>query len=309
MVTKRKVSKAKKSIGTKSATDSQAQASAPVADVRRPSVSGRVVARPAAPRPPKGVSQERAPQGGASPASANPTPANATPRAATTAPRGETTSPSAVSASRAAGVSAGQANAAAQFSEPDVDAATSRTNSERSERPSARKRHRWPLIVVGVFLALVVAVVAIFSWDRWLRYDDVAEVQGEWQVHDATSTVVIDSQTIKLTDDVAYTYALDPFAKTITYTFGDLSGSGRYRFSLDRTQLVIIDGEDYSWFSTMSEDINWLLDQALCAIQGTILALPSGDGVTALDRLSHDTAAAPTSVVGTSDTTSANDAA
>lgn len=273
MVTKRKVSKAKKSIGTKSAADVQAPASAPAVDVRKPSVSGRVAARPEVPRA-AGVSA------GQSNVAARP------------------------EVPRATGVSAGQSNVAAQFGEPDVDGATPRTNAERSERPRPRKRHvRWPWIVVGVLLAIVVAVAAIFSWDRWLRYDDAAEMQGEWQVHDATSTVVIDSQTIKLTDDVAYTYTIDPFAKTITYTFGDLSGSGRYRFSLDRTQLIIMDGTDYSWFSTMSDDIGWMLDQALCAIQGTTPALPSGEGVTALDRLSHETAAAPTSVVGTSGTT------
>lgn len=168
--------------------------------------------------------------------------------------------------------------------------------ADKPERRSVAHKRRWPLIVVLVLLALVVAVVGTFSWDRWLRYDDAAEFSGEWQAHGTTGVVVIDGERIKLTDDVAYVYKLDPTAKTISFTFGNMAGQGRYRFSLDRSQLVITEGEGYSWLSTLLDDIGWMWDQALRAVQGQPQEdVVAGEGVTVLDRLSHDATAAPRS--------------
>ena len=150
---------------------------------------------------------------------------------------------------------------------PATDAAPEKRESRRGAQPTPRKR-RWPLIVVGTLLAIVLLVVGIFSWDRWLRYDDAAEFQGEWQTHGTTAVVVIDGETIKLAEDVAYAYTLDTGAKTITFKFGNMEGAGRYRFSLDRSQLVITDGDGYSWFSTLTDDIAWQFDQLVRAIQG-----------------------------------------
>ena len=88
--------------------------------------------------------------------------------------------------------------------------------------------------MAGSVLLVVLLIVGGFSWDRWLRYDDAAEFQGEWQTHGTTAVVVIDGETIKLTEDVSWSYKLDTDAKTISYTFGNMEGSGRYR-SLDRS--------------------------------------------------------------------------
>ena len=96
-------------------------------------------------------------------------------------------------------------------------------------------------------------------------------------------------ETIKLTEDVSWSYKLDTDAKTISYTFGNMEGSGRYRFSLDRSQLVISDGSGYTWLSTLADDIAWQFDQLVRAIQGQPQEEPpSGAGYTVLDRLSHD---------------------
>lgn len=90
---------------------------------------------------------------------------------------------------------------------------------------------------------MVVVTVGSFSWGRWLRYDDAADFQGAWYANGTTSLVTVDGQEIHLTSDVAYGYTLDTGAKTITFTFGDLQGQGRYRFSADRSELVITDGD------------------------------------------------------------------
>lgn len=170
--------------------------------------------------------------------------------------------------------------------------AADRVRSVRQAKDA--RRRRWPLVVVGVLVGVLVLVAGVFSWDRWWRYDDAAELQGEWQVHGAPSTVVIDGAAIHITADVAYAYAIDPGAKTISYAFGSADGSGRYRFSLDRSQLVIMDGDGYSWWSTLFDDVAWMAGQALDAVQGREPEAPAAeDGVTVLDRKSHQAAGEP----------------
>lgn len=179
-------------------------------------------------------------------------------------------------------------------SEPREEVRDAKPHKERRSAQSKPHKRRWPLIVVGIVLGLILVVAGIFSWDRWLRYDDVAELQGEWQTHGTTAVVVIDGETIKLAEDVAYAYTLDTGAKTITFKFGNMEGAGRYRFSLDRSQLVITDGDSYSWLSTLVDDIAWQFDQFVRSVQDQPQAEPpSNDEATVLDRLSHDTSASP----------------
>lgn len=193
----------------------------------------------------------------------------------------------------AAGAATG-AGADAAASAADASAENARERRERRGTAAKPRKRRWPLIVVASVLLVILLAVGGFSWDRWLRYDDAREFLGEWQTHGTTAVVVIDGETIKLTEDVSWTYTLDTGAKTIAFTFGNMEGSGRYRFSLDRTQLVITDGDGYSWFSTLADDIAWQFDQLARAIQGQPQEEPpSGDGYTVLDRLSHDAAATP----------------
>lgn len=109
---------------------------------------------------------------------------------------------------------------------------------------------RWPQFIFLFFLLALLVAVGLFGWDRWLRYDDAQDFQGEWlyQNGEVTATVYIDDEDIAFTADVAYPYQLDPFAKTIEFTFSDLKGSGLYRFSLDRQTLIIAEGAEEDWF-------------------------------------------------------------
>ena len=170
----------------------------------------------------------------------------------------------------------------------------------KEEKPRKRaadgkkRRRKWPFVVVGAVLAIVIATVGLLSWDRWYRYDDAAEIQGEWQVHGSTGVVVIDGQSIKLTEDVTWSYKLDADSKTLSYTFGTMEGQGRYRFSLDRNQLVIMDGSGYTWLSTLLDDIAWMADQSLRVLQGQgAEEVATDDGTIVVDRLSRDGSALP----------------
>ena len=155
----------------------------------------------------------------------------------------------------------------------------------------------WPVVAVLVAIAVVVVTVGSFSWGRWLRYDDVADFQGAWYANGTTSLVTVDGQEIHLTSDVAYGYTLDTGAKTITFTFGDLQGQGRYRFSADRSELVITDGDGFSFWGNLFSDIGWQFGQLITGLQGKEAPREEVvDGVTVLDRTPGEGAvAAPAS--------------
>lgn len=143
----------------------------------------------------------------------------------------------------------------------------------------------WPVVAVLVAIAMVVIMVGSFSWGRWLRYDDAADFQGAWYANGTTSLVTVDGQEIHLTSDVAYGYTLDTGAKTITFTFGDLQGQGRYRFSADRSELVITDGDGFSFWGNLFSDIGWQFGQLITGLQGKEAPREEAvDGVTVLDR-------------------------
>lgn len=176
---------------------------------------------------------------------------------------------------------------------------SSSEDAPRAEKPRGRKtaKRRWSWYVALGVVAVLIVVVAAFSWDRWLRYDDARDLQGEWQVADTTRVVVVNGESIKLTDDVAYSYAIDPAAKTIEFTFGNMEGKGRYRFSADRSQLVITEGDAYSTASTLFEDLGWMWDGFVRSVQGQEPVQPkAGDGTTVLVRVSHDAEAQPRDV-------------
>ena len=146
-------------------------------------------------------------------------------------------------------------------------------------------RLTWPVVAVLVAIAVVVVTVGSFSWGRWLRYDDAADFQGAWYANGTTSLVTVDGQEIHLTSDVAYGYTLDTGAKTITFTFGDLQGQGRYRFSADRSELVITDGDGFSFWGNLFSDIGWQFGQLITGLQGKEAPREEAvDGVTVLDR-------------------------
>ena len=171
----------------------------------------------------------------------------------------------------------------------------------------------WPVVAVLVTIAVVVVTVGSFSWGRWLRYDDAADFQGAWYANGTTSLVTVDGQEIHLTSDVAYGYTLDTGAKTITFTFGDLQGQGRYRFSADRSELVITDGDGFSFWGNLFSEIGWQFGQLITGLQGKEAPREEAvDGVTVLDRTPGEGAvAAPASSASAqdADASSADDAA
>ena len=170
----------------------------------------------------------------------------------------------------------------------------------------------WPVVAVLVAIAVAVVTVGSFSWGRWLRYDDAADFQGAWYANGTTSLVTVDGQEIHLTSDVAYGYTLDTGAKTITFTFGDLQGQGRYRFSADRSELVITDGDRFSFWGNLFSDIGWQFGQLITGLQGKEVPREEVvDGVTVLDRTPGEGAvAAPASSAPAqdADASSADDA-
>ncbi len=157
-----------------------------------------------------------------------------------------------------------------------------------------RRRRMWPW-VVGALLLVIVVLVGLFAWNRWWRYDDAEDMLGNWLANDTSSLVVIDGETIRIADDVAYDYTIDPFAKTITFTFGSMKGSGRYWFSEDRQQLVITDGDTYSALSTLLEDISYDAEQLKRSILGqSPLTREPKEGATLLEREGAEAGALPT---------------
>lgn len=163
--------------------------------------------------------------------------------------------------------------------------ASSKRDPNRSSRRAARKsseekrpvnKAKIVFRVALVVLALFVAAAALLSWNRWLRFDDVADLQGSWTVADGANAITIDEGSIHLTDAEAYGYEIDTGSKTLTFAFSDLSGSARYRFSADRNQVAIQDGS-YSFTTTLFDDLGWALVSFCCLITGQQQPSPAFD--------------------------------
>ena len=154
--------------------------------------------------------------------------------------------------------------------------------------------------------ALLVAALASFSVFRWIANDDVQDIQGTWYVSGADTPVVITEGQIQLNEEVAYWYDLNTDSKTIAFTFSYLEGAGRYRFSLDRQQLAIVDGT-YGWWDTFADDTAWTVRALISLAQGTQLAPADGeeDGVSSLTRTPASGAVSDASADGIPNTPSA----
>ena len=59
-----------------------------------------------------------------------------------------------------------------------------------------------------------------------------------------------------------------------------------------------MDGEGYTWWSTLFDDAAWMAGCALDAVQGRAADEAAGEGKTVLDRVSHDAAATPNGAFG-----------
>lgn len=90
-----------------------------------------------------------------------------------------------------------------------------------------------------------------------------------WYIAGTDTPIVITEDRIQLNDEVSYRYALNTDSKTLAFTFGRLQGEGRYRFSLDRQQLAIVDGA-FGWWDTLGDDAGWTLGALVAAAQGKV---------------------------------------
>ena len=154
-------------------------------------------------------------------------------------------------------------------------------DEEVAEQPP-KKRHRVRrvvLIIVAAIVGVILILLGLFCWNRWLRYDDTAEIQGEWfaAYSGKRAPIVIDGDSIVFNPETTWHYTLDTTAKTITFTFGSQSGGGRYWFVGDHEHLVIEDGIDYSASDTFFADLARTLT-------GKANEIPQGDSVTVLSR-------------------------
>lgn len=120
---------------------------------------------------------------------------------------------------------------------------TSRKATEREKAIVRGRKRKIAWAAAFSAFAIVAVTSGLLFWNAYLRYDDAADLRGEWQVSDGSMTVVIDESFIKMPDALAYEYELDTWEKTIAFSFEDLSGKGSYRFSPDRSQVSIQEGE------------------------------------------------------------------
>lgn len=152
---------------------------------------------------------------------------------------------------------------------------------ERAEQEERKRRRRKTIrrVIVGILLVVLLLFAGLavaFGIFRWQTYDDAADIQGTWYHEETSMPVTISEDEIVLTDDVAYRYVVDPEAKTILFRFGNMEGGGRYRFSLDRTELVITDGE-FDWWDNLVDDALWTA-QSLIAQYVFASEVPLSDG-------------------------------
>ena len=191
-------------------------------------------------------------------------------------------------------VSATQESRDASIDETEAEAYDG--NDDEPPKKAHRVR-RVVLIIVGIAIAVIAILMGLFCWNRWLRYDDTVEIQGEWfaAYSGKRAPIVIDGETIEFNPETKWHYTLDTTAKTITFTFGSQSGGGRYWFIGDHEHLVIEDGLDFTAFGTFMADLQrTLTGQADVVPQGaTITVLSrSADALPAIEGAFNETSSA-----------------
>lgn len=182
-----------------------------------------------------------------------------------------------------------QAPEADEPADPDKAEAESPVPVNPRRRPSANEAGKLPhlqprTIAIAAVMVLAIVLVTTFAFNRWGRYDDHADLQGTWYVLGTEVPITIDATSIRFNEEVSYSYEINDREKTISYTFGPMSGQGRYWFSDDRKHLVITDGEGYTAASTTFDDLVHAFLDFSTATGGGFVELPQGQGIIAFSR-------------------------
>ena len=174
---------------------------------------------------------------------------------------------------------------------PSVHGRLAKPHKAKPDGPAhaPRKKHR-PGFVRRIVLAIILFVLAallictgLFCWQKWMRFDDAADIQGVWKVQATGDTIVFDGRDLKLTKGISYEYRINDQDKVITYSFGEYAGGGHYYFSGDRQTLIIIDGDER--LDTLAE-VGFLPNDL-------VENDDANDNKTVLAKVSSDTSAEP----------------
>ena len=140
------------------------------------------------------------------------------------------------------------------------------------------------VIVAVLVLAVALAVAAVVAFNQVRNGgDDAQDFQGTWYLNGTNVPVEVTADEIVLTSDVAYGYQLDAADKTIELKFGNLKGGGSYLFSLNRQQLMIVDGKTSG--EELLPDFFWTIQALLAQVRGDDeYPLPQMENATYLNR-------------------------
>ncbi len=130
---------------------------------------------------------------------------------------------------------------------PKAPLPTPRADQRRAQARFDRRMRK----IIAILVLLICLVVGIFSWNRWWRFDDFQDMQGEWELQSRDATMIIDGDKLELTRDAVLDLRVDSFTKTIYFSLGDLQGQGLYEFSPDRNTLTILEGHEANMFTIL----------------------------------------------------------
>ncbi len=174
---------------------------------------------------------------------------------------------------------------------PDQDAALAAALGEAAIAQGAQRKHRFRLrrwhVIVSVVLVVMIAIVTItgsFFWNRWYRFDDAQDIQGQWYVAGTDAAIDITQDQLVFNEDTAYRYSLNAEDKTISFKLGNLDGLAHYCFFEDRKVLIIMDGENYTRWGTAGDDFLISLDNLASLSEGWVPHYPEGEGIIVLTR-------------------------
>ena len=148
-------------------------------------------------------------------------------------------------------------------------------NKKKKESKKLKKKRGFKFyfkLIISILIIVFISFFAYSIWNRWFRYDDSADLAGNWQISGSISTVAITSKNISFGGNVMLTYEVDSSSKIVHYKIGEMSGSSHYRFSYDRKQLAFLEDAGNNFFETLISDIVWDFDVFVYSTRGITLS-------------------------------------